>query len=601
MCTVNPILNLEALLRLPYVEPFGGFDLSADGATIAFAWNRSGQWEVYTLPLDGSAAPRQVTAGPGAKHAPRWSPDGSRLAYALDLDGGEAYDLCVWDGINGEHTNLTPDTPHALQPNFSWSPDGRWIAFLSDHAGHFDTYIVASSGGAARRVLALPNPDWRVVWSPDGRWLAVETETQGQDSGIFLVPAAGGEAMPITIAGRPLNARDACWSPDGARLAFTSDPHGQFDIGLYEPATGQITWLTQGQGDREAPAWSPDGARLACVHSDGPLTSLAVLNLTDGSMATHRVAPGVHYQPRFTPDGAGLIFAFDNPAHPCDLWRLDLNSGVFRQLTHSLPQDFAGAPFALPEPIHYPSLDGQPVPALLYRPPDAKGPTPAVVYVHGGPNWLSQVTWEPVVQHLLSRGWAVLAPNYRGSTGYGRAWQLANRFDLGGGDTQDVVAGADHLARKGITQPDRIAVTGRSWGGYLTMTCLTQYPDRWAGGSAVVPFVNWFTAHTNSREDLQHWDRENFGHPEKDYALWRERSPFFFLDRITAPVQLICGAHDIRCPASESLQTRDRLLELGKSCDLALYPDEGHSFLKTGNVIDAEKRRVAFLAAVLEE
>ena len=192
-----------------------------------------------------------------------------------------------------------------------------------------------------------------------------------------------------------------------------------------------------------------------------------------------------------------------------------------------------------------------------------------------------------------------LAPNYRGSTGYGRDWQFASRFDFGGCDTEDVVAGADYLAGEGLANPARIAVTGRSWGGHLTMTALTGYPDRWAGGSAVVPFLNWFTAHANSREDLQHWDKENFGHPEWDRELYYERSPFFFLERIEAPVQMICGAHDIRCPASESIQTRDRLEALGKTGELALYDDEGHSFLKIENVIDARRRQVTFLARIL--
>jgi dipeptidyl aminopeptidase/acylaminoacyl peptidase len=269
-------------------------------------------------------------------------------------------------------------------------------------------------------------------------------------------------------------------------------------------------------------------------------------------------------------------------------------------LTRSLPPNLQDAPFVIPTAIHYPSLDGQNVPALLYRPYQVEGLPPAVVYIHGGPNWLSQVTWDPLVQHMVSRGWVVLAPNYRGSTGYGRKWQLANRFDLGDVDTKDVVAGADYLVREGLADPTRIAVTGTSHGGYLTMTSLTHYPDRWAVGSAVVPFLNWFTESANERQDLQHWDRENFGDPEKDYDLFYERSPFFFLDRITVPVQLICGTHDSRCPASESIQASDALVTLGKRCELVLYEDEGHSFLKTENVVEAKKRLVAFLAEVLE-
>jgi dipeptidyl aminopeptidase/acylaminoacyl peptidase len=279
---------------------------------------------------------------------------------------------------------------------------------------------------------------------------------------------------------------------------------------------------------------------------------------------------------------------------------LDIADGGLHQLTNSLPADLQGGPFALPEQVRYPSLDGTSVPALLYQPPLTGQVPPAVVYIHGGPNWLAQVTWDPLVQHMVSRGWMVLAPNYRGSTGYGRDWQLASRFDLGGCDTEDVVAGADYLVRESLVDPARIAATGRSWGGYLTMMAMTGYPDRWAGGSAVVPFLNWFTAHANSREDLQHWDKENFGDPERDRELYHERSPFFFLERIAAPVQMICGAHDIRCPASESVQARDRMLALGKECELALYEDEGHSFLKIENVIDANRRQMAFLARLLD-
>jgi dipeptidyl aminopeptidase/acylaminoacyl peptidase len=116
----------------------------------------------------------------------------------------------------------------------------------------------------------------------------------------------------------------------------------------------------------------------------------------------------------------------------------------------------------------------------------------------------------------------------------------------------------------------------------------------------VVPFLNWFTAHENSREDLQHWDLQNFGNPKNNYDLWYESSPFFFLDKVKAPVQLICGENDPRCPASESIQARDKLLELNKEVDFHLYLGEGHAFLKTENVVDAEVRRVDFLAKAME-
>jgi dipeptidyl aminopeptidase/acylaminoacyl peptidase len=254
----------------------------------------------------------------------------------------------------------------------------------------------------------------------------------------------------------------------------------------------------------------------------------------------------------------------------------------------------------MPEEVWYPSLDGTEVPALMYRPKQRENLPPAIIYIHGGPNWLTQVTWDPLVQHMVSRGWVVLAPNYRGSTGYGREWMNANRFDLGGVDTADVAAGADFLEREGIANAKKIAVTGRSWGGYLTMTCLTQFPEKWAAGAAVVPFLNWFTSHENSREDLQHWDRENFGDPIANKDLWYERSPFFFLDQIQSPVQLICGENDVRCPASESKQAYETLINLGKESEYHLYRGEGHFFLKIENQIKSKVQVAEFLAKYLE-
>ena len=258
-----------------------------------------------------------------------------------------------------------------------------------------------------------------------------------------------------------------------------------------------------------------------------------------------------------------------------------------------MPENLSREEFVTPEEIFYEGMDGVNIPALLFHP--EKLPAPAVVMIHGGPNWQYSMEWNPVMAYFASRGYVVLAPNYRGSTGYGREWQYAARFDMGGVDTRDVAAGAHYLIRAGLALKNRIAVTGGSHGGYLTMTCLTQFPELWRAGSAVVPFMNWFKSHDDSREDLQHWNIENMGDPKENYKRWYNASPYFFLDKINAPVQLICGGNDPRCPASDSLEARDKLVSLGKEVELLLYEDEGHEFLKIENVLDAEMRRVEFI------
>jgi dipeptidyl aminopeptidase/acylaminoacyl peptidase len=593
--------TFEQLLRVPHVDSGYGFDLSPDGNRMLYSWNGSGAWEIYesTLPaLGGSVSVmagevRPMTVPPGGKFHPRYSPDGKHVAYSLDLDGSESFHIVTMDLASGRQTDLTPDIPFAHQPNLGWSPDGRQLAVLSDAAGQFALYALPLNGGGARLLLDVGHPCWDAHWSPDGHWIAVEVEWHGQDRSIFLVDPEGGKTRQLQLNGEALNAMNPAWSPDGQTLAFCADPDGWYGIGLYHPGLRTLRWLEGAGGEDTDPAWSPDGNRLVCVHTRGSDTSLRIHDLSGHNVTSYRLARGLYSHPRFSRDGESLLFIYEDPRRPGDLWQLDLRNGGFTQLTHSLPDDVDTGAFIVPEEVEYPSMDGSMVPAMLYRP--SIQDAPALVNIHGGPNWLYQCNWHPLMSYLAARGWAVLAPNYRGSTGYGRAWAHANHMRLGEVDTFDCAAGAQYLVREKLADLGKILVSGRSHGGYLTMTCLTEYPDLWAGGSAVVPFMNWFTCHENSRKDLQHWDIENFGDPVRNAALWQRRSPLFYLHQLQAAVQLICSAHDPRCPASESIAARDRLRELGKQVELILYADEGHAFLNLGNVVDQEARRLDFL------
>ncbi len=589
------MITFEQLLRAPHVDSGYGFDLSPDGRRVAFSWNQTGTWELYEAALAPWArgVTQPITTSPGGKFHPRYSPDGKRLAYALDLDGSESFHIAVFDFAIGKYKDLTPDITFAHQPNMSWSPDGEQLAVLSDAQGQFALYILSAEGGSERLVLDAHHPCWDAQWSPHGQWIAVEAEWHGQDRSILLVDPSSGETRQLSKNGETLNAMHPAWSPDGRTLAFCADPSGWYQLALYDVASRDIRWLSGSDGEDTNPAWSPDGRELVCIHANGAATALRVHNLVNGTVATHQLAPGVYAHPRFSHDGHAILFTFESPRQPDDVWQLDIQSGTFAQLTHSLPDAMDTSGFSIPEEIRYPSTDGTLVPAILYR--GGSQAAPALVNIHGGPNWLYQYNWNPLMSYLAAQGWTALAPNYRGSTGYGRAWAQANLMRLGEVDTEDCAAGARYLIRENLADPQKILVSGRSHGGYLTMTCLTEYPELWAGGSAVVPFLNWFTCHENSREDLQHWGIENFGDPVQNAELWRRRSPLFYLDRIQAPVQMICGGHDPRCPASESIAARGRLQELGKPVELVIYEDEGHGFLKLENVIDHEVRRLRFL------
>jgi dipeptidyl aminopeptidase/acylaminoacyl peptidase len=586
------MLNLADLLRIPQVDTGLRFDISPDGQSIAYSWNKTGNWEIYLLSLLSERSDPQIVSGiNGAKFSPQFSPDGKQLAYALDLDGSESYHIILHDLETGSYTDLTSSSAYAQQPNFAFSPDGRTLAILSDENGQFAFYLLFMETGQRTQLLDLHRPIWDVRWSPDGKWIAAEVEMQASDRGIFLIQVETARYQQLELNGTGLNAQHPAWSPDSTVLAYSGQTGEWFDVGLFEIQSGKTRWLTESTGDDTSPCWSPDGKRICWLHAEGAANRLHVYE-AGSSIKQYRVDMGIHHLPQFTPNDE-ILFLFESPKQPPDLWQLKLD-GTFEQLTYSMPARYRDSEFVMPEDVSYEN-EGINVPALLYR---AEGEN-AIINIHGGPNWHVQFLWDPFAAHLASRGWTVLEPNYRGSTGYGRTWQIASRFDMGGVDTRDCAAGVAYLKREKLA--DRIAVTGRSHGGYLTMTCLTQFPDLWRGGSAVVPFLNWFKSHWESREDLQHWNLENMGDPNENYDKWYNASPYFFLDRVNAPVQLICGAHDPRCPAVESLDARDKLVELGKEVQLLLYEDEGHSFLKMENVIDAETKRVEFLAEVLEK
>ena len=564
-----------------------------------------------TLPVRASVVGESAlltTTYQGAKFAPTFSPDGNYLAYALDLDGSESYQIVVHDFEKNISTNLTPQIAYAHQPNITWSPDGKMLAVLSDKHGQFALHLLPVDGNPGRMIKNVSHPCWDAKWSPDGQWIAIEAESTASDRSIYVMPVnrprKTGKGKPtkiptmqLEISGQLLNAQHPAWSPDSKFLAFSGNAQrGEWhDIGLFDVETQEIIWVNESAGDDTQPAWSRSGASIGWVHAEGAVTSF---QFRDGSGVIHekKVGAGVHYQPQFTADG--VVILYEDTSHPCDLWKINLEDDSIQQLTNSLPDELHGADFVQPEEVWYASKDGTLVPALLYR---AKDSTRAVIDIHGGPNWQYQFLWQPMISHMVSRGWTVLAPNYRGSTGYGKKWQNASRYDMGGVDTDDCAAGVNYLLENNLADKDKIAVTGRSHGGYLTMTCMTMYHDLWAAGSAIVPFLNWIKSHKNSREDLQHWNIENMGDPEDNHELWVARSPYFFLDKVSAPVQMICGRNDPRCPASESIDARDKLVELGKEVELLLYKDEGHSFLDIESVIDSDEKCVDFLAKALEK
>ena len=589
---------IERLAAVPEVfVDARSWSFSPDGRTLAFTWRRDGNWHVYLADLpDGE--PRRIESFDDACVSPLFSADGQWLYFARDDRGTECLDVYRYGLADGSLVNLLPDTPSlAPAPDFGLSPDGRTLALSINHGQSQTAAVMPVDGGAAGLRLLTDHwyNDWSPSFSPDGRLLAFASDTHGQDSAVFITGLDGGELQAIGGESAMLQAREPAWSPDGRLLAFCGGPGEHEAIGLFDVAAGLTRWVWSGEGNAHAAVWSPDGRALVFVVDEGPESSLRHLVVADGAVRTIDIGPGNHYRPGFTPDGTGLICAHSGPGSPTDLFLIDLASGAARRLTDSLPADLHEHRFVSGVPAVWTSRDRlAEVPGLFCVAPRPSGA--GVVIIHGGPTWHHSNEWDPLRQALLDAGCHVVHPNYRGSDGYTRRWQLANRYLLGQGEAQDCAAAVDFLVARGC-DPARIAVTGRSHGGYLTMHMITQFPELWACGVAGVPFFDHIDAQVDPavRDDLVWWDVENCGDIVADRARLEYFSPINHLDRVKAPLLILAAACDPRCPTRQVDTVVERVRAAGAPCEAVIYPDEGHEISGLEHRIDYERRTVGFI------
>jgi dipeptidyl aminopeptidase/acylaminoacyl peptidase len=507
----------------------------------------------------------------------------------------------------GEAVNLT-NTPDVSETNPRWSRDGRMIA-ISSRAKDSSNYDIALFDWKSRQVRKLTNEqtknrEWSgVAWSPDDKTIyADRSSSGGTDSDVYRVDVATGGLENLTPHHGDVIYSVSSVSPDGRTLLVTSNEKGGYEnVALVDIGSKKLTWVTNLKWEAHAGDFSPDGKSFTYeVNEDGRSIVYLARLLADGkSFHPEKLdlpagINGTEGTPSAYSTSGRLLLSHQSSTQPADFWLYDIKQRQVRQLTFSALAALNAAQLPASQLVHYRTFDGKIISAFLWVPFNLKrdGSNPAVVLPHGGPTGQTTDAFSKTAVALASRGYVCIAPNVRGSTGYGMEFQKANYKDLGGGDLQDEVYAAKFLAATGFVDPKKIGITGGSYGGYMAMIAIGRTPDVWAAAVELFGITDWLTEQQHEEPSLQQYDQSLLGDPVKDRKVYEDASPIKYFKDAKAPLLVLQGANDIRDPSEEAEQAVTLLKQAGKVVDAHYYPDEGHGFAKRENQIDALKRTV---------
>ncbi|HWI52651.1 MAG TPA: S9 family peptidase [Symbiobacteriaceae bacterium] len=578
---------------------------SPDGNSVYFVADISGQFNLWRVATEGGWPEQLTLFATESVREVMVSKDHSRIAFLADANGDEQYQVFTMPTQGGWPEQMTSrvDVQHQLG---GFSPDGRYLAYGGNATvpRDVDVYIRDLETGETRQLTPGGQLMYPVSFSPDGtQYLAVEAFTN-TNYDLWLIDVASGARRNLTAhPGREAKYLPGPWRKDSKGFWFHSNDGREFDaIGFYDLETGSKEYVVTADWDVEQFAVSAKHGLMAyCVNEAGN-SALKVVDLTSGNeLALPALPKGVIGDMRFAgQDERRRLFVSINGYNQINaVYVVDLDQVALHLLVPSMLGNIPAEFFVSPELVEITAFDGQKIPAWLYRPHGVSPgeQVPAVLAIHGGPETQerTEYRYNGFYQYLLSQGVAVLAPNIRGSTGFGIRWQKQIHRDWGGNDLKDMESCAQYLQSLDWVDASRVAVWGGSYGGYASLSCATRLPDYWAcavdfcGPGNLITFVESVPPHWKPM--LKSW----VGDAVEDRELLIARSPITYVDNVKCPLMVVQGATDPRVVKAESDQMVERLRSLGREVEYLVFEDEGHGFTKRTNQLKGYRLMSDFL------
>ncbi|MEQ1781951.1 MAG: S9 family peptidase [Hyphomonadaceae bacterium] len=574
---------------------------SPDGSKIAFVSNATGMPQVWIVSSDGAEL-QQLTHLTDPVQSVYWSPKGDWLAYDVAPGGGLNVQVYVVhpDGAGAKLLTAGGEVNNRL---FGWTHDGQSveIATNKDDVSRFDSLLVNPENGASRPVGQTSGLTTIVDVSRDGHFAIVSRVAARGDSNLFLVDLLTQAETVLTPHTPPAEFGWGVFSPEGLRIYLRGN--GSTDLAAFgvidlDPAgkPGPIRVIAaRKDAEAETGVLSEDGRTAVLAWNVSGRSELSRLDTTTLKLSAGPVIPTELIRPvEFDRAGNHLTLVAQGAAAPADIWVTHSGSNVAVQVTHS-PHPGVDLPsLATPTLIQYRAQDGLQLSGWLYRAGDPKRPGPVVFIYHGGPEGQSRPTLSADVQSLVANGISVFLANVRGSAGYGKEFINLDNGSLRVNGVRDIEATSDALVKLGVADPKRMGIMGGSYGGYMVMAGLTEYPEMFAAGADLFGVVNFETFFKHTQPWMAAISKVEYGDPDTQAKMLFDLSPINKLDRVKTALMVLHGANDTNVPVIEAEQIVARLKARDVPVEYVLFPDEGHGFRRLENRIRSTELTTAF-------
>ncbi|HEX7037343.1 MAG TPA: S9 family peptidase [Pseudomonadales bacterium] len=581
-----------------------GFPVTADDRQLLVSTDESGIFNAALIDLDSGAHRRVTDSTTDAVQAVSVFPRDERLLVLSDSGGNERYHLYVREH-DGTLTDLTPgDEVRALFAGWTETGDGFYVLTNEIDPRQMDLYRYRSDD-YQRELLYRNEHAYSIeAVSRDGRWLAVLEELSNDDADVLLIDltADAPEAVNVTPGEEPVAHQVHGFTPDSAALLIGSNAGDEFYYVLrHELASGAQSRYLDADWDIPYVTFSRSGRYRVWAVNEDARTRLVIDDLQTGKgLEQVQLPTGDINQVRFDRAERRLMFLSSSDVARPEVYVAALDGSRLERLTRASNPAIDENQLVHSEVVRYPSFDGLEIPAILYRPREAAAdhPVPALVWVHGGPGGQSRTGFNPIIQHLVNHGYAVLAANNRGSSGYGKRFFHMDDRRHGEVDLDDIVYGKRYLAGLDWVDAERIGVIGGSYGGYLTVAALAFRPEEFRVGIDIFGVTNW----VRTLESIPPWWESmrrslyaELGDPAVDGERLRRISPLFHAERIERPMLVIQGANDPRVLKVESDEIVETVRANEVPVEYLVFPDEGHGFSGKENRIAASEAMLGFL------